>query len=440
MTHRSPPRSSHFSPLLASIASTLLLLAPSMPATASDPEIEALKDMVRVLQQEVATLKTMQAQAPINAVPVPRAAVGHEASPSTGSAAPGGGVKFYGALDSGVEWVSKVGSNHANLTRIPSTTGSVPSRLGVDFEHALRPGLKGIARAEMGLSLDNGASGQGGRLFGRQLYVGLDSDYGSVTLGRQYSMLFYSLLNADLLGPNIYSLGSIDAYIPNARFDNSIAWRGKFGDLTLGASYSLGRDTVANTVPATGVCAGEEAASVKCRAWSGIVKYDTARFGVGAGIDQQFGGNGATASFMNGAPALPFSSSSDTDTRLTINAYGHWASLKLGIGGLNRQLKTSAGTVRQQTSWLQAAYPLTPQFIVDGGLFRVRNDDQERAAQLYVLRGVYSFDQQLAAYLSLGHIDNSSKASYGLSAGGFGAAPAAGWGQNGVMAGLRYRF
>ena len=96
MTHRSPPRSSHFSPLLASIASTLLLLAPSMPATASDPEIEALKEMVRVLQQEVATLKTMQAQAPINAVPVPRAAVGHEASPSAASAAPGGGVKFYG--------------------------------------------------------------------------------------------------------------------------------------------------------------------------------------------------------------------------------------------------------------------------------------------------------------------------------------------------------
>lgn len=422
---------------LRTLAVTLACLVSSRTALASDPEIDALKEMVKQLQQEVATMKKAMAD---TAAPPSVAVVAPKNQPASPFTTLGKGLKIYGVLDSGVEWVSHVGANHGNLTRIPSTTGSVPSRLGFDFEHELRPGLKGIARAEMGFYLDTGHSGQGSRLFGRQVYVGLDSDYGSLTVGRQYSMLFYSLLDADLIGPNIHSLGSIDAYIPNARADNAVAWRGKFGNFSLGATYSFGRDTEDNTVPGSGKCSGEQAGSSQCRAWSGLIKYDTARFGIATAIDQQTGGTAAKANFFNGSAPLAFSAGADTDTRIVINGYARFGALKLGAGVLGRRVKTDAVQIQQNTTWLQAGYPITRELMLEGGAFFVRNDEQQRDARLYVLRGVFSFDQQLASYVSIGHIDNSALAAYSLSGGGAGAAPAAGFSQNGVMTGLRYRF
>ena len=55
-------------------------------------------------------------------------------------------------------------------------------------------------------------------------------------------MLGGSLADADIIGPSQFALGSMDPYLPNARSDNAIGYRGKFGGVTVGATYSLGRD------------------------------------------------------------------------------------------------------------------------------------------------------------------------------------------------------
>ena len=159
------------------------------------------------------------------------------------TAAPASGVSLYGLVDAGVEVVSNVGAS-GSLTRMPSNTGTLPSRVGMRGSEDLGGGLRGVFTLEMGLAPDQGSSGQGGRLFGRQAHVGLAGPWGSVTAGRQYSMLFWSVLDADVMGPAVYALGSLDSYLPNARADNSLAWRGTFNGLTLGAQYSTGRDTV----------------------------------------------------------------------------------------------------------------------------------------------------------------------------------------------------
>lgn len=186
-------------------------------------------------------------------------------------------VSLYGIIDAGVESVSNVAPAGGRITRMPSNTGIVPSRLGMRGKEDLGAGLSAIYTLEMGFAPDTGASGQGGRLFGRQSFVGLSGDWGAVTLGRQWTMLFWSLLDSDIVGPTIYGLGSLDSYIPNARIDNSIAYKGKFSDVTVGATYSLGRDTVnAGPSPAGTNCPGESGTdSQACRAWSAMVKYDT---------------------------------------------------------------------------------------------------------------------------------------------------------------------
>lgn len=167
----------------AKIAAAIVVLTQGTSAVAGDAEIEALKESIKVLQQKISVLEQKQPA-------TTQAGAATPANAGGSTAAIAKSVKIYGVLDSGVEYLSNVGSNHSSLTRIPSTTGSVPTRVGIDLQHEVIPGVKGIANAEMGVLLDTGSSGQGSRLFGRQAYVGIETAYGRLTFGRQYSMLF----------------------------------------------------------------------------------------------------------------------------------------------------------------------------------------------------------------------------------------------------------
>lgn len=95
---------------------------------------------------------------------------------------------------------------------------------------------------ESGFDIDTGRSAQGNRLFGRQAYVGLQGDFGAITMGRQQNALF------DLFGAydpmsvaGVYSLNAVDNQF-NGRADNALKYTGKFGGLTATGFYSFGRD------------------------------------------------------------------------------------------------------------------------------------------------------------------------------------------------------
>ncbi|HSW19114.1 MAG TPA: porin, partial [Ramlibacter sp.] len=134
----------------------------------------------------------------------------------------GSTVSIYGLVDVALEHVSHVGASGAGLTRIPGVTGSLPSRLGFRGTEDLGGGLGSVFTLEMGLAPDSGNLNQGGRVFGRQSFVGLTSPWGSLTMGRQYTMLFWSMLDADVIGPAMHSIGAFDSYLPNARIDKSV--------------------------------------------------------------------------------------------------------------------------------------------------------------------------------------------------------------------------
>jgi len=359
------------------------------------------------------------------------------------------GVTIYGALDSGVERVTNVGPTKGTVTRVPSTTGYAPSMVGLDVRRKVNDSIAVVGKAEMGIYLDSGNSGQGNRLFGRQIYVGIDSPIGSLTFGRQYSMLLYGLQDGEIMGPNIQAPASFDSYLPNARHDNSVVWRAKFDKLSFGAHYSFGRDASSSpsngNVPNSGICGGESASDAsRCRSWSAMAKFDDPRFGVAVAIDTQNGGGAGSdatrANLFNGTAPIPMPSSSDEDRRITANGYVRFGALKLAAGWLGRKVSTTSLDVTQDITWLEGQYSITPKVIVDGGFVHVKNDDQDTKANLYVIRGTYKFDDQLSSYLSLGYVDNSEKAAYGVSTGGGGVSPAPGNSQFGSMVGVRYRF
>ncbi|OAI73298.1 membrane protein [Ralstonia solanacearum] len=349
-------------------------------------------------------------------------------------------VTLYGLVDTGIEYVSHANSSGNGLVRIPSVTGTLPSRWGLRGAEDLGGGVKAVFTLESGFNTDTGTAGQGGRLFGRQAWVGLAGSYGTLTLGRQYSMSFLSLGDADLLGPSQYAIGSLDTYIPNARTDNTVAYKGTVGGLTVGATYSFGRDA-AGGVPASGTCAGEQAGSPSsCRTVSAMLKYDATTFGVAGAYEEQRGGAGATASFFNGSAPIPFTNAGDKDRRLIANGYARLGPAKLGIGWIGRALMSAAGDVRSNLYFVNGSYPLTGALTLDAGLLRIINTDQGRSATMAVLRGVYALSRRTALYAQTGYLWNSANAQYTVSGGGGGTTPGRGVNQLGAMVGMRHAF
>ncbi len=422
----------------------VLGLGTALPA-AAETEIEALR---RELAEQKAMIRSILADQSAQKAAQSKAAATPAQAESKPAASASGialmpNLTIYGILDGGFEHITNIkdttNNTQGSVTRMPNITGTTPSRLGFNASKDIGPDLKAVATLEAGFNFDDGTLGQGGRIFGRQLFAGVDTKAGRFTFGRQYSMLVYGLGDADLLGPNIYSLGSFDAYLPNARFDNSAAWRAKFDKLSLGATYSTGRDTKGGA-PASGTCAGEIAGTSQCKGWSAMLKYDDAAFGAALAVDHQYGGSGATAYFFNGAAPIAFSREQDTDHRVAANGYvklgdGH----KIGFGWLGRAVSAASGMVKSNAYYLEGSYKFSQTITIDGGYNRITNNEQDRDANILVLRGMYYFNNDFSTYLQVGHISNSAKAQYSISAGA-GVSPAIGGSQIGTMVGLRYKF
>lgn len=350
-------------------------------------------------------------------------------------------ITVYGNLDTGIEYLTNVGAGKDTVVREPGITGTMASRLGFKANKDIGDGYSAFAVMEMGFSPDDGAQGQGGRIFGRQLNFGMQTPVGRFTLGRQYSPFLFA--TGDLMGPNIYALGSLDAYLPNARMDNSISWSNKLGDnLSAAVAYSFGRDTTGG-VPASGTCKGEDAEaseSSACKQVALMLKYKGDGFSVAAGYDKQNGGTGATAFFFNGVvPPISMADSGDTDTRFTVSGDFKLGDTTVGIGMLNRTVDTSATKVESEAVYVSAKHKLSAKTTLDGGVYSMTNDDQDADATLFVIRAIHNMDKGVDTYVQVGSISNSDNAKYALSPGAT-TGPAAGESQTGVMVGFRYIY
>ncbi|MFZ5509017.1 MAG: porin [Pseudomonadota bacterium] len=226
-------------------------------------------------------------------------------------------VTIYGIADVGVEWGD---SGFGNKFRVQSGQAS-GSRLGFKGSEDLGGGLKANFTLEMGFALDNGqltthnsqtgnaqpgAAGStvsntaptttGTVIFARQAWAGLSGNFGEVNLGRQYTPLFWVLLNSDPVGAgtgatpfNLYLLGPHTTTLNTqssrrARSDNSITYKTPtFGGFNAMALYSTGNENnVNNTAEDDGREWGVNATWAGGPIWVGL-GYQNIDGAVGAG-------------------------------------------------------------------------------------------------------------------------------------------------------------
>lgn len=175
-------------------------------------------------------------------------------------------------------------------SRVGLQTGGLSgSRWGLRGTEDLGGGLKALFVLESGFGLDDGRSQQGGRLFGRQAYVGMQSDkLGRLTFGRQYTTMFDMFANfsptgyATIYEPVVAQLGT------NFRSDNTVKYTAVLGPVTAEAHWSFGTGVGAiGPVPLANAGAGEAAGNFNNNAGGGAgLLYLSGPFGLTVAYDE----------------------------------------------------------------------------------------------------------------------------------------------------------
>lgn len=150
-------------------------------------------------------------------------------------------VTFYGLADAALGF----GHTKDNDYRAVLSGVTLGSRIGFRGVEELGNGLKAIYTLEHGFNIDTGTPLFANSAFSRQAYVGLQGGFGTVSLGRQYApghfVFSYHEAIGAALSPQAILAGASGLSILSAgiaRWDNSIAYTGKFGGLTARAIYS----------------------------------------------------------------------------------------------------------------------------------------------------------------------------------------------------------
>ncbi|CAE6754155.1 porin [Paraburkholderia domus] len=151
-------------------------------------------------------------------------------------------VTLYGIIDEGFNINTNSGGKHLYNLSSGVLQGS---RFGLRGTEDLGGGLKAIFVLENGFDVNTGKLGQGGLMFGRQAYVGLSSQFGTVTLGRQYdSVVDYvgPLEAGDQWGGYIAAHpGDVDNFNNAYRTNNTVKYTSaNYNGLTFGGTYSFG--------------------------------------------------------------------------------------------------------------------------------------------------------------------------------------------------------
>lgn len=339
-------------------------------------------------------------------------------------------VTLYGVADIGIEYLTHANANGDSLTRMAS--GNVSgSRWGMRGSEDLGSGNKAVFVLESGFDPDTGMSGQSGRLFGRQAYVGLQNQWGSLTVGRQSNILFDVLINYDPMVVAVrYSSFMMDSNLAG-RYDNTVKYTGKFGPVSAMALYSLARGTTIAGTSGTSFGTEVPGDSKSDRAFSGGLEYSAGMFGITTIYDQQYGTRGVTGQ-----------NSDQRDRRLAVAGtvtFGN-STVMAGYRWFNGDIGVTAGAPGRRNDIYWLGYRLQAMPALSLTLAGYYFDDKRSGADPWslVASGNYVLSKRTDAFLTVGYVKNKNQSNLGLN--GFGSTIAPGENQTGVSISVRHKF
>ncbi|AOK07902.1 general bacterial porin, GBP family [Burkholderia latens] len=337
-------------------------------------------------------------------------------------------VTLYGVLDAGITYQSNV----AGKSLWSMGSGIDQSRFGLRGSEDLGGGLKAIFTLESGFGIGNGKLGNNGGMFNRQAFVGLSSQYGTVTLGKQYDATqdYLAPLTATGTWGGTYFAhhGNNDRLSTNGdvALNNSVKFTSaNYAGLQFGGTYSFSNNqNFGNN-----------------RAYSGGLSYQFQGLKLGAAYSQANLGDGTNA---NGATNIA--------SQGRIRTYGAGAGYAFGpaqVGAAWTQSRIdnqAAGVPTQRTDnyEVNAKYNLTPALGL-GAAYTYTNTKIDGGSSHWNQFGVqadYSLSKRTDVYAQAVYQRGAKGNAIGTSIynGDVSTLPSSSINQTAATVGLRHRF
>ncbi len=169
-----------------------------------------------------------------------------------GAASAQSSVTLYGVLDGGLRYSSVSLANGDGVSNFGGAYGvQSGNRWGMKGVESLGNGNNAIFMIESGFDLGNGAGQQGGRLFGRQSWLGVENKaWGQVRLGRMLNLTTDYMVNAvDPFGAGFGQLNMGNAFTSGntVRMDNTLMYKTpNMSGFEAGLGYSFATGLTSN--------------------------------------------------------------------------------------------------------------------------------------------------------------------------------------------------
>jgi predicted porin len=147
-------------------------------------------------------------------------------------------VSIYGIMDAAVSSEDNGVDRHTVI----NSGNQSSSRIGFRGTEELGGGMKAMFNIEAGVSIDTGNADSA--LFGRRSVVGLEGDFGSVTVGREYTPIAAVAGATDITGQGLYGSNLSAFNYLTRRESNSVNYKSvSMSGFKLDAVYGAGEKT-----------------------------------------------------------------------------------------------------------------------------------------------------------------------------------------------------
>ncbi|RQS71643.1 porin [Burkholderia sp. Bp8963] len=311
-------------------------------------------------------------------------------------------VTLYGIVDAGILYTSKsvdpaTGRNAGHQFSMV-TGGMTPSLFGLKGVEDLGGGVKALFTLESGIDSTNGGfADSNGNLFGRQAWIALASDYGTVKAGLQYSPFVLSLISTD--ARNVSYFGSqVPIYV------GSVFVTGIFNANAISYTSPTIAGFQGSAMLALGGAAGNFQAG---RQYSASLNYTYGTLLVSAAM---YSGNAGGSAASTPVPSMvPFSGR-------TIGASYQYHDLTVKATFANYKI---AGSFDSRVYGGGVSYQVTPVVIADAGVWYTSDGNETSNHSILAATGVtYSLSKATLLYGQFGFVNNHGKMNTGLSTNG----------------------
>ncbi|VVE61283.1 Outer membrane porin protein 32 [Pandoraea captiosa] len=319
------------------------------------------------------------------------------------------GVTLFGALDAGIEYLTNAGGTSNSQFKAGSSE-VIGNDIGITGSEDLGGGLKAIFRLETGFNPINGGLLQGGRLFGRSAWIGVENEHNKLIFGRVYTPLYNVIGYLDPLQGSNVGLWTMDSGFAS-RMDNAVRYTRTQGPLHVNVLYSLGSDSVGATLD------GEPGGAGKSKEFAASVDYTTDAVMAAVVYDNihgpmtaaQYGLGQFVPSLVPTAATMPTRAQ-----RIAVALRYTWRDTSIFAGV--RHLRTTSSTDNHDANifWTGVTERFSPVWIGTLGLYHERVAGVDARPTLAALQTQYLLSKTTTLYANVGKVWNTKLSNMGI--------------------------